>query len=675
MAEWPAFYLGVCELNGFRFKDVDITTPAGAREVDDYILAASKSIRKGKNVEKIGMNLESRASVALVGTPTDGGSSIYQPSSKIIKVHVHKEGGFNAKHYVSYLLCDNETYEYADDCRFFCRTFRVKTEDVASKLKFGIERMLVNNSNRGRPVEKPIAEYNQEELENAVNWWNAGKDQMYHYQVVKDGRKCHAKGVVNVSNDAEGQVEMMSKKFIVTSTLCGNELLKTLGDKFNLDGVSLATHALCEVQYDGKETILNDTDNPIARTFTWADPSERKFVLRELPEGQSRAIDRDNAAAAAHAPPMKSYDLDDASLGPQLPYCEQDEDLLLAVMISRQTGNGLGFKLTPAYLLQMCLAYVFANGTPEDVGRLLNKITDAITKVVTENPLNAELLLFWCCNSMRFLEYVGSRSDLHEMFKTVSGNRLDKTLGVGLGLLAELAEKGTALPAPLTSQRWSTEEELRVVIFDYYRSLDSKMSTANLQEVIERITAAMPSAHLRHKALANGIEVNKAGNETGVDEDGGDYEGNPNVDPLPPEWEELVDQETKHRFFANHITRQTSWTDPRATLTKVTLTKGAKGLGIGLSGARRTQDDRLVLGIFVNSLVQNTAAAIDGTLREGDEILEVDNDSLIGVSKDQAIEYLKRVPMNGDVTLLVSQEPDRWEDPDKAKAAMRHTTL
>lgn len=40
----------------------------------------------------------------------------------------------------------------------------------------------------------------------------------------------------------------------------------------------------------------------------------------------------------------------------------------------------------------------------------------------------------------------------------------------------------------------------------------------------------------------------------------------PGVDPLPDEWEELVDQETKHRFFANHLTRQTSWTDPRDRL-------------------------------------------------------------------------------------------------------------
>ena len=36
---------------------------------------------------------------------------------------------------------------------------------------------------------------------------------------------------------------------------------------------------------------------------------------------------------------------------------QEDEDLLLSVMIARQSGTGLGFKLTPAYLLQMCIAY------------------------------------------------------------------------------------------------------------------------------------------------------------------------------------------------------------------------------------------------------------------------------------------------------------------------------
>jgi len=50
----------------------------------------------------------------------------------------------------------------------------------------------------------------------------------------------------------------------------------------------------------------------------------------------------------------------DSALGPLLPYEEADEDLLLNVMIKRQTDT-LGFKLTPAYLLQMCIAYCSLN--------------------------------------------------------------------------------------------------------------------------------------------------------------------------------------------------------------------------------------------------------------------------------------------------------------------------
>lgn len=151
--------------------------------------------------------------------------------------------------------------------------------------------------------------------------------------------------------------------------------------------------------------------------------------------------------------------------------------------------------------------------------------------------------------------------------------------------------------------------------------------------------------------VAGAVEVTEAENgEAGGEDDG--------VPPLPDEWEELIDNETKHRFFANHKTRQTSWTDPRDKLVTVNLIKGGKGLGLGISGAKRTRDGRLVLGIFVSSLVPGSAADVDGTLREGvgegrgegmegggwwsltvsvfpgDEVLEVNGHSLIGVSRE-----------------------------------------
>lgn len=263
----------------------------------------------------------------------------------------------------------------------------------------------------------------------------------------------------------------MSKKIKLPSNVFGDELVRMLGDKFNLDGVSISTHAVCEVKYNGQQDILDVDESPIARTFSWADSAEGSFVLRRLPEGHARTLlqesSPDSPPSAAVSPAAPIAPIDEATLGPQLPYCEEDEDLLLAVMISRQTGNGLGFKLTPAYLLQMCVAYTYANKGRDDINRLMSKITGCIATVIGENPSNAELLLFWCCNSMRFLEYIGARADVQQMFTAAVGTRLEGALGVGLGMLAQLAEEGAQLPAPLATKRWDTEEDLRAVIGEY----------------------------------------------------------------------------------------------------------------------------------------------------------------------------------------------------------------
>ena len=100
-------------------------------------------------------------------------------------------------------------------------------------------------------------------------------------------------------------------------------------------------------------------------------------------------------------------------------------------------------------------------------------------------------------------------------------------------------------------------------------------------------------------------------------------------------------------------------------LNTVVLTKGPSGLGLGIAGAKRTADQRLLLGIFVSKvsasrqrggrwsgfgaltrraaaaplhvmqLVPGAAAAEQGYLREGDELLEVNGRSLIGESRER----------------------------------------
>ena len=169
---------------------------------------------------------------------------------------------------------------------------------------------------------------------------------------------------------------------------------------------------------------------------------------------------------------------------------------------------------------------------------------------------------------------------------------------------------------------------------DYYRTLDQHMSPESLRDVVNRITEAMPksdgalppaistvatctvssclsvsSLSLR-PAAAQGDTTQRLGFASSADapltstpmasgrrgpgpdisghassgEQGSVGEGS--ASPLPDEWEELIDQDTKHRFFANHKTRQTSWTDPRDKLVTVNLVKGGKGLGLGISGAK-----------------------------------------------------------------------------------------
>lgn len=51
----------------------------------------------------------------------------------------------------------------------------------------------------------PLSEYSVEDFENSVAWWNAGKDQMYHYRLLKSPETsvCVITGVMNISNESE----------------------------------------------------------------------------------------------------------------------------------------------------------------------------------------------------------------------------------------------------------------------------------------------------------------------------------------------------------------------------------------------------------------------------------------------------------------------------------------
>lgn len=78
------------------------------------------------------------------------------------------------------------------------------------------------------------------------------------------------------------------------------------------------------------------------------------------------------------------------------------------------------------------------------------------------------------------------------------------------------------------------------------------------------------------------------------------------------------------------------------------------GLGIKIAGGRSALGADF--GIFVKKVLSRGAADLDGRLREGDQLLEVNGCSLLGVSNDKAMSLLRSAAQSNNAKLLISRD-------------------
>jgi hypothetical protein len=356
----------------------------------------------------------------------------------------------------SYICTGDDDTPGAAGANYYCHTMKCKNmqaqEDIVHAVKHNTRTI---RSKRDQAIKAYEAGGLTLEMhEPAITWWNSSKQPMFHYSLAK--RSGTVSGVIRAKCQSDG-AHVTEKKVRMDSTIRGMDLVELLAEKFNMSDINISEWAVWYKSANNEE-VLDDVTNPIIHSLQWKDPSDGDFVLKRLPKGFARvggsASPGSSQGSVSKKASHASLGLTNgpgSGLGPQLPYNDEDEDLLLSVMITRQSGSGLGFKLTPAYLLQMCIHYSYLNKEEDSLKRLLAKIVALITKTVAGNAGNPEVLLFWASNALKLLACFSLQKKLLAVYKEVAMGAMEQTVTAALENMLSCKRNGVALPSDLAS--------------------------------------------------------------------------------------------------------------------------------------------------------------------------------------------------------------------------------
>ncbi|XP_025938754.1 ras-associating and dilute domain-containing protein [Apteryx rowi] len=246
------------------------------------------------------------------------------------------------------------------------------------------------------------------------------------------------------------------KSVLATGSSGARELVKEALERYGLSQVNAGQYVLCDVigRFEGSEKqwqteglrVLGDTEKPLLIQDLWK-PREgfsRRLELRkraEVEELASRDVDTTTAGqsrARALPVPVPGEAAGGPKAGrrkPQLEFERAAEDALLGRILSLVEPAGDDRKLTPAFLLCLCIQHSAAAFEPGDFGQLLLKAAKMIQRMVREktkelaekqsqhqDPASLSRLtitdllpdlqhiLFWMSNTIEILYFVQQKS-------------------------------------------------------------------------------------------------------------------------------------------------------------------------------------------------------------------------------------------------------------------------